>query len=106
MPLRYLRRRLQWAVAVLLVTGLAVNTSALVLLARSLDGIRGASVTACQLANVTRAQDITLWNHVLDAPARPRPGETAAQQARQIAAFRAYVHQVFAPRDCTAIYGR
>jgi hypothetical protein len=59
-------------------------------------------VQLCQAGNESRAQQVTLWTHLIEISAPP-PHETAAQKAARaklIAGFLAYVRQVFAPRDC------
>jgi len=68
---------------------------------------RASVVQLCRAGNESRAQQVTLWTHLVGISAPP-PHETAAQrQKRQqlTRQFLAYVHQVFAPRDCTARYG-
>ena len=63
-----------------------------------------ASVTQlCQAGNESRAQQITLWTHLV-AISAPPPHESAAARAKRqalVREFLAFVHQVFAPRDCT-----
>lgn len=61
----------------------------------------------CQLGNEARAQQIHLWDFIIHLSKGP-PHETAAeraQRARNLAAFEAYLHHVFAPRHCGAITG-
>lgn len=56
----------------------------------------------CQAGNEARAQQIVLWDHLLSI-AQPPPHQTPAQARHRLAterAFEAYVHHVFAPRDC------
>ena len=56
----------------------------------------------CQAGNESRAQQITLWTHLV-AISAPPPGETAAQRARRetlTRKFLAYVRTVFRPRNC------
>lgn len=58
----------------------------------------------CETGNEFRADQVTLWNHLVVISAPP-PHETAAQKAaraKTVRAFLAYVRKVFAPRDCTA----
>ena len=60
-------------------------------------------VQLCQAANESRAQQVTLWTHLV-AISQPPPHETAqgrAQRHRLIREFLAFVHRVFAPRNCT-----
>lgn len=70
---------------------------------------RAASVVSCQASNQTRAQEVGLWTHLVNvSEAGPHPGQSAAQVAKskvELAAFLAYVGQVFAPRNCQQIYG-
>jgi len=66
------------------------------------------SVRAVSGAVASRASvmQVTLWTHLV-AISTPPPRETAAQRQRRlaaVAAFLAYVRQVFAPRDCTASF--
>ena len=58
----------------------------------------------CETGNGFRADQVTLWSHLVTISAPP-PHETAAQKAaraKTVRAFLAYVRKVFAPRDCTA----
>jgi hypothetical protein len=74
--------------------------------ADSASQLRTSSISACQQANVARAENAQLWDYVirLGGQSPPRPGQTRAQQLKGLARFRAYVHHVFAPRDCRRIY--
>jgi hypothetical protein len=65
---------------------------------------RASVVQLCQAGNDSRAQQVTLWTHLV-AISAPPPHETAAQRAVRevrVRQFLGYVRQVFAPRDCTA----
>lgn len=66
-----------------------------------------ASVTQlCQAGNESRAQQVTLWTHLV-AMNVPPPHETPAQKQKRQALtreFLAYVRTIFAPRDCTASF--
>ena len=67
---------------------------------------RASVMQLCEAGNESRAQQVTLWTHLV-AISTPPPRETAAQRQRRlaaVAAFLAYVRQVFAPRDCTASF--
>jgi hypothetical protein len=64
---------------------------------------RASVVQLCQLGNTARAQQVTLWTHLV-AVSQPPPHETArekAQREKMIRGFVAYVRTVFAPRNCT-----
>lgn len=84
----------------------------LIISARDVSHVRALTVTAtrnaasirqlCQAGNEARAQQIVLWDHLLSI-AQPPPHQTPAQARHRLAterAFEAYVHHVFAPRDC------
>jgi hypothetical protein len=63
---------------------------------------RASVVQLCQAGNESRAQQVTLWTHLVQISAPP-PNETAAQRARRealVREFLGYVRKVFAPRDC------
>jgi hypothetical protein len=63
---------------------------------------RASVVQLCQASNESRAQQVTLWTHLI-AISQPPPHETAAQKRQRQATtreFLAYVRTVFAPRDC------
>ena len=63
-----------------------------------------ASVTQlCRAGNEARAQQVILWEHILRiarAPAHETPAHARDRLATE-RAFEAYVHKVFAPRDCS-----
>jgi hypothetical protein len=66
-------------------------------------GNRASVVQLCEAGNEARAQQITLWTHLIGMTAPP-PHQTAAQhrqRAALIASFLAFVRKSFAPRDCT-----
>ena len=68
---------------------------------------RASVVQLCRAGNEARAQQVTLWTHLVQISAPP-PHQTAAQKtqrARTIAAFLAYVRHVFAARDCSHYSG-
>ena len=64
---------------------------------------RASVVQLCQAGNDSRAQQVILWTHLV-AISVPPPHETAAARQKReatVTAFLAFVHKVFAPRDCT-----
>ncbi len=65
------------------------------------DALRASDVRQCQLANVTRQQDIAIWNALLRVPA----SATAAQKA-EVADLERLVRVKDAPRDCNAAYNK
>ena len=65
---------------------------------------RASVVQLCQAGNDSRAQQVTLWTHLVQM-STPPPHETTAQKQRRLVLtrqFLGYVRHVFAPRDCTA----
>ena len=63
---------------------------------------RASVVQLCQAGNESRAQQITLWTHLV-AISAPPPRESAAQRARReklVRQFLGYVREVFAKRNC------
>jgi hypothetical protein len=63
---------------------------------------RASVVDLCQAGNAARVQQVTLWTQLV-AISQPPPRETAkekAQRQRTIRVFLAYVHKLFAPRNC------
>jgi hypothetical protein len=64
------------------------------------DQVHAQQVATCQTSNEARRAQTQLWDYLLALPA-PRP-RTAAE-TKQLDQFRAYVHRVFAARDCSRI---
>jgi len=62
--------------------------------------VHATQVSNCQQSNVTRVQTLEIWDYVL---AVPPSAPLTAQQKKIRADFRAFVHRVFAPRDCSKI---
>ena len=97
------------AFVVLSVVTLLLSGAAYFFSTRAVQGeirSRASVVQLCQAGNESRAQQITLWTHLV-AISRPPPHETAAQkQQRQatIRVFLGYVRKVFAPRNCSASF--
>jgi 4-alpha-glucanotransferase len=58
------------------------------------------NIQQCQIANVTRLQDIAIWNRLLQVPA----SAPAAQKA-EVADLEHLVKVKDTPRDCAAAYG-
>lgn len=64
-------------------------------------------VQLCEATNVTRAAQISLWEHLV-VISKPPPGETVqarTQRVKTTQAFLAYIRRVFAPRNCAALKG-
>jgi hypothetical protein len=67
---------------------------------------RATVVQLCETGNSFRAQQVTLWTHLVQVSAPP-PHQTAAQRKQRQALtreFLAYVRKVFAPRNCTTSF--
>jgi hypothetical protein len=68
---------------------------------------RASVVQLCETGNGFRAQQVTLWTHLI-AISQPPPHQTAAQRKQREALtrkFLAYVRTVFAKRDCAGRFG-
>jgi len=68
---------------------------------------RATVVQLCQAGNDSRAQQVTLWTHLI-AISQPPPHETAAQKRQRqatITGFLQFVRKVFKARDCTGSFG-
>lgn len=102
----------------LLVISFMIGGANLLFTARQVNDVRAAEqasarsaasvVQLCQLGNQARAQQVSLWEHLVTVAAPP-PHETRAGRRRRLATARAfigYVHKVFAPRNCHAIATR
>jgi hypothetical protein len=63
------------------------------------DRIHASEITQCQLANGARAQDIAIWNRLLQVPA----SAPAAQKA-EVAELKHLVGVKDKPRDCAAAF--
>jgi hypothetical protein len=67
---------------------------------------RASVVQLCQAGNESRAQQVTLWTHLI-AISQPPPHETAAQKRQRqalVTAFLQFVRKVFKARDCTGSF--
>lgn len=108
-PFRPISRGAARAVVTLFALTFLLSGAAYFFSIRAVQGqirARASVVQLCQAGNESRAQQVTLWTHLVAISAAP-PHETAVQQRQRqatIAAFLAYVRQVFAPRDCTASF--
>ena len=98
------------AVVFLFALSFLLAGAAYVLSVRAVQGevhSRASVVQLCQAGNESRAQQVTLWTHLIQISVPP-PHQTPAQKAQRAAltgAFLRYVRQVFAPRNCAANYG-
>jgi hypothetical protein len=50
-------------------------------------------------ANVSRAQQVSLWNYILTFSQRP----ASSVERTRVAEFKAHLHKFFAPRDCAHV---
>lgn len=96
------------AFVTLLAISFAVGGANLLFTARQVGSTRAAAASIaqlCQAGNEHDAKQIILWERII-AISQPPAHETPAQRARRLAtvrAFEAYLHTLFAPRDCNAI---
>lgn len=59
-------------------------------------------VSACQSANQTRVEQVQLWTHLYDQALTSR--HLTAKQKADDERLIAYIHHVFAEKDCRAVY--
>jgi hypothetical protein len=57
-------------------------------------------VATCRAGNDARRAQIQLWDYLLSVPPPSPPPE---EQRKRLDQFRGFVHQVFAPRDCSRV---
>ncbi len=109
LPFRPISRGAARAVVVLFVLAFVLAGSSFWLSVRTVQGqirSRASIVQLCQAGNESRAQQVTLWTHLV-AISRPPPHETAAQkQQRQatVRVFLQFVRKVFKARDCAVSF--
>jgi hypothetical protein len=100
------------ATATLFALVLALSGANLEFTAHEVNAVRAAEMASarsaasvvqlCRAGNEFRAQQVGLWDHIVTI-SQPPPHETRAAERKRLAtirAFVAYVHRVFAPRDC------
>ncbi len=109
LPFRPISRGAARAVVTLFVLSFLLSGGAYWLSVRAVQGevrSRASVVQLCQAGNESRAQQVTLWTHLI-AISRPPPHETPAQRARRqqvIREFLGYVRQVFKARNCAVSF--
>jgi hypothetical protein len=59
-------------------------------------------LATCRAGNETRAANVQLWTYVLDLAAASNPAPPTPQRTESLKQFTAYLHTVYAPRDCDA----
>jgi hypothetical protein len=98
-------RHLIWVTIISLALDLLL-TAALTVVAVQAHRASGAATAVaasdrnlCLSGNVSRAQQVNLWNYVLTLSQHPG---SPAEQAR-VADFKAHLHKLFAPRDCAHV---
>ena len=87
-----------------------LSAAAGVIAVRAVQGeirAKASVVQLCQAGNDSRAQQLTLWLHLIaiSVPPAHQTAEQKAQRAKLIASFLAYVRSVFSPRDCSHLNG-
>jgi len=109
LPFRPISRGAARAVVILFVLAFLLSGGAYWLSVRAVQGevrSRASVVQLCQAGNESRAQQVTLWTHLI-AISQPPPHETAAQRARRetlIREFLSYVRKVFKARNCAVSF--
>jgi hypothetical protein len=109
LPFRPITRGAARAFVVLSVVTLLLSGAAYFFSTRAVQGeirSRASVVQLCQAGNESRAQQVTLWTHLI-AISQPPPHETAAQkQKRQalVREFLGYVRQIFKARNCAVSF--
>lgn len=91
---------LAFAVVLILAAGIVVNAVRASNAADLARQVHDTQVATCQQGNATRLQQIQIWDYVLAVPPAKPP---SAQEQKIRADFKAYVHRVFAPRNCSKI---
>lgn len=86
---------------------LAVLVVTVVILLGKVERVVGSqhdgNVRQCQLANVSRQQDIAIWNRLLNVPPEARKKETPAQR-QEVKDLERLVRVKDTPRDCNAAF--
>jgi hypothetical protein len=96
-------RHLIWVTIVSLVLDLLLTAALTVVAVQANRASGAASAVAqsdrnlCLSGNVSRAQQVSLWNYVLTTV--PQQPASPAERTR-IAEFKAHLHKLFAPRNC------
>ena len=98
------------AFVMLALLALVLSAASGVIAVRAVQGeirTKASVVQLCQAGNDARAQQRTLWEHLIaiSVPPAHQTPEQEARRAKVIASFLAYVRQVFAPRDCGHLNG-
>lgn len=63
---------------------------------------RQSQIASCEASNQSRQVSSNLWLYILDTASKNPENQTEAKR-RQIADFRAYMLNAYAPRDCSQI---
>jgi hypothetical protein len=109
LPFRPISTGAARAVVVLFILAFLLSGASWWLSVRAVQGevkSRASVVQLCQAGNESRAQQVTLWTHLI-AISQPPPHETAAQREKRqalVREFLGYVRQIFKARDCAASF--
>jgi len=109
LPFRPITRGAARAFVFLSVLTLLLAAAAYFFSVRAVQGevrSRASVVQLCQAGNESRAQQVTLWTHLIQV-SQPPPHETAAQKRQRQATIReflGYVRTVFRARNCAASF--
>jgi hypothetical protein len=99
-------RRMIWGLIISIILDLVLTVTIAIVAVQAHDANTAAAaakqseLALCTAGNAARAQQVTLWTHLLTLPRAPgSPPRTKAQQ-QEISAFGVYVKSIFHPRDC------
>lgn len=96
------------ALAISLVLDVALTGGVIIAFSRATDANnqadqnRQSQVDTCVSSNQSRKVTTDLWNYILDASSKNPENQTETKR-KQIADFRAYMANAYAPRDCSQI---
>jgi hypothetical protein len=101
--IKKVRRLARWLVAVVMVVVLALGAiGALAIQVHHQTDVNTANaVTTCLHANITRADEITVFDHAIDLIAPP--ASLNASQLKSENTFKQYIDHVFTPHNCKAM---
>jgi hypothetical protein len=98
-------RHLIWITFVSLALDLLLTAALTVVAVQANHASGAASAVAqsdrnlCLSANVSRAQQVSLWNYILTFSQRP----ASSVERTRVAEFKAHLQKFFAPRDCAHV---
>ena len=70
--------------------------------------VQQGAVASCMNSNHIRADNIKIWNHVLDALLVPSPGESTQQKVETnlfVQETEGFIAKAYAPQNCISLFG-